>query len=166
MKDKKSILESLANSPIIFSELIKSVPTHFLKKKRGEKYWTIEEHVIHLAQVQPMLLDRLGRFIDEDKPEFIPFIPENEASDQKSEQQKDMDLKDALIFFESLRKKQLSLINSVSSDVWLKKAIHPEYTQYSFYILVRHILMHDHWHMYRIEELWLTKDEYLTFLQG
>jgi len=27
--------------------------------------------------------------------------------------------------------------------------------------LERHILMHDHWHMYRMEELWLTRDAYL-----
>lgn len=166
MKDKKSILESLANSPIILSELIHSVPSNFLKIKRGNKFWSIEEHAIHLAQVQPMLLDRLDRFIEEDQPEFIPFIPENDEVAQKPKQHNDIDLKNALNSFESLRKKQLSLINAVSSEVWLKKAIHPEYTQYSFYILVRHILMHDHWHMYRIEELWLTKDEYLTLLQG
>jgi hypothetical protein len=30
--------------------------------------------------------------------------------------------------------------------------------------LVRHILMHDYWHIYRIEELRLTKERYLTML--
>ena len=52
------------------------------------------------------------------------------------------------------------------AGTWQKTATHPEYAQYSFYILVRHILMHDHWHMYRMEELWLTRDEYLTQLEG
>ena len=49
---------------------------------------------------------------------------------------------------------------------WEKTATHPEYEQYSLIILARHILMHDHWHMYRMEELWLTRDEYLTILTG
>jgi hypothetical protein len=26
--------------------------------------------------------------------------------------------------------------------------------------------MHDHWHMFRMEELWLTRDAYLTRLEG
>jgi hypothetical protein len=61
--------------------------------RRGEGFWTVAEHVSHLAQVQPMLLDRFQRFINED---------------------------------------------------------HPEFESYSLYILTRHTLMHDFWHMYRI----------------
>ena len=34
--------------------------------------------------------------------------------------------------------------------------------KYNFEIVLNHILFHDYWHMYRIEELWLTKDEYLS----
>jgi hypothetical protein len=26
------------------------------------------------------------------------------------------------------------------------------------------MLMHDYWHMYRMEELWLTRNDYLTSL--
>ncbi len=168
MKDKTAIIESLERSPIILSQFIQSVPDRFLKQRRGEGFWTIKEHAIHLAQVQPMLLERLNRFVEEDRPEFVPFIPEDESSKPKPDEQIEieMDLKTALQDFESFRKMQLSLISSVSPAVWKKEAIHPEYIQYSFYILVRHILMHDHWHMYRMEELWLAKDDYLTVLQG
>ena len=44
---------------------------------------------------------------------------------------------------------------------WTRKAKHKEYIEYTPYIMLRHILMHDHFHMYRIEELWLTTDEFL-----
>lgn len=42
----------------------------------------------------------------------------------------------------------------------------PEYALYSLFILARHILMHDHGHIYRMEERWLTRDAYLTKLEG
>jgi len=47
----------------------------------------------------------------------------------------------------------------------VKETSRPEYENYSLFILVRHILMHNHWHMYRMEELWLTRDAYLTKLE-
>lgn len=168
MKDKKPLLEALETSPVILSELLRSIPDQLLTARRGGGFWSIEEHAIHLAQVQPMLLDRLNRFIKEKQPEFTPFIPENEISDKEvnPNSTNEIDLDTALHAFGSLRRKQLDLLNTIAPHIWEKKAIHPEYTQYSFYILVRHILMHDHWHMYRIEELWLTRDEYLTRLQG
>ncbi|MDA0195055.1 MAG: hypothetical protein O2951_08420 [Bacteroidetes bacterium] len=55
----------------------------------------------------------------------------------------------------------VSLVKSFENDLWSKTAVHPEFNKYSHYILLRHAMMHDHFHMYRIEELWLTKDEYL-----
>jgi hypothetical protein len=36
------------------------------------------------------------------------------------------------------------------------------YAQYGFKILVRHILLQASFHLYRMEELWLARDEYLT----
>lgn len=35
-----------------------------------------------------------------------------------------------------------------------------------FWTVAEHnVLMHDYWHMYRMEELWITKDAYLTRLE-
>lgn len=42
-----------------------------------------------------------------------------------------------------------------------RSARHPEYTLYTPYVMLRHMMMHDYLHMYRIEELWLTRPEYL-----
>ena len=53
------------------------------------------------------------------------------------------------------------LIRSADKSIWIKEAEHPEYHIYTPYIMLRHRLMHDHFHMYRIEELWLTNEEYL-----
>ena len=159
MNSIPDILEGLKRSHSILSEFVQSIPDEQLVKKRGEGFWSIAEHVDHLADVQSMLGDRIRRFLEEDQPEFVPFFPDQEVS-TSDELQIDVDA--AIAAFAEKRKEQIKLLQAATPADWEKSATHPEYEQYSLMILVRHILMHDHWHMYRIEELWLTRDEYLT----
>jgi uncharacterized damage-inducible protein DinB len=162
MKDIPDILDGLGRSGHILSEFVKTIPSDKMNLLRGEGFWTIGEHVCHLAQVQPMLLERLQRFMDEDRPEFVPYIPGDGETDARPVQ---MELDAALESFARHRKKQIALLEKADAAGWQKTATHPEYELYSLYILVRHILMHDHWHMYRMEELWLARDAYLTKLE-
>jgi hypothetical protein len=101
--------------------------------------------------------------MNEEHPEFIPFIP-GKDEDQSGIPAR-MDIAAALQQFEEYRKKQLTLLETADDTVWQRMASHPEYDRYSIHILARHVLMHDHWHMYRMEELWLTKNAYLTRLE-
>ena len=161
MKDIPDLLDGLGRASRILSEFVKTIPPDKFNLRRGEGFWTIAEHVSHLAQVQPMLLERLQRFMDEDRPEFVPFIP---GDGQAEARPPHMELNAALEAFAHYRGEQISVLEKANEAVWLKTAVHPEYELYSLYILVRHILMHDHWHMYRMEELWLARDAYLTKL--
>jgi uncharacterized damage-inducible protein DinB len=133
-----------------------------LDLRRGQGFWSIAEHVSHLAQVQPMLLERMERFRAEEHPEFVPFIPGD--GEQEPDTPLRLEMPEALYQFEAGRARQVALLETISGAVWERVASHPEYEHYSLYILVRHVLMHDHWHMYRMEELWLTRDDYLTML--
>ncbi len=160
MLDVVDLLEGLRRSPNVLTVFVQSIPEAQLDRRRGEGFWTLAEHVSHLAQVQPMLLERLQRFAQEEHPEFIPYIPgEGEEASDTPER---MEIETALSQFAEVRSRQLTLLESADETVWKRQATHPEYDLYSYHILVRHILMHDHWHMYRMEELWLTKDAYLT----
>jgi len=160
MQDTRYLLEGLSRTPSILSEFVKTIPEGKLDLRRGEGFWTIAEHVSHLAEVQPMLLDRFQRFMNESHPEFIPYIPKDDQETYDTPVRMRVDA--ALAQFAQYRNKQLTLLESADDATWQKTATHPEYEVYSFYILVRHALMHDCWHMYRMEELWLTKDAYLT----
>ena len=83
MKDIPDLLDGLKRSGHILTEFVKTIPADKMNLRRGEGFWTIAEHVSHLAQVQPMLLERLQRFMDEDRPEFVPYIPgADEAEDR------------------------------------------------------------------------------------
>jgi hypothetical protein len=162
MKDIPDILNGLGRSGRILSEFVATIPAAKMNLRRGEGFWTIAEHVSHLAQVQPMLLERLQRFMDEDRPEFVPYVPGHDETETRPPH---MEIVAALESFAHQRGKQITLLGKADEAAWQKTALHPEYELYSLYILVRHMLMHDHWHMYRMEELWLARDAYLTKLE-
>ncbi len=162
MRDLRDLLEGLKRTPVILSELVRSIPEDKIHLRRGEGHWTVAEHVIHLAEVQPMLLDRFQRFMNEEHPQFIPYIPGNGEDEHGGPPR--FSIADALDRFAIYRNKELALLESSDDITWKKTGSHPEYESYSLYILARHTLMHDYWHMYRIEELWLTRDAYLTKL--
>jgi hypothetical protein len=161
MQDIPALMKGLENTGPILTEFVRSIPAEQMNRRRGEGFWTIAEHLSHLAQVQAMLMERLQRFMAEERPEFVPYIP---ADGEPETQPPQLTADKALEVFFRDRARQLELIAKADEAVWRKTAVHPEYAHYSMHILVRHILMHDHWHMYRMEELWLTKDPYLTKL--
>jgi len=104
------------------------------------------------------MYQRLVRFKQEKNPVFVPYFPQNDDKNKIVY----ASVSNALSTFENLRKKQIDLIKTFDGAVFKNEGIHPEYKRYNTMIVARHILMHDFWHMYRIEELWLTTDEYLT----
>ncbi|MFZ1986284.1 MAG: DinB family protein [Desulfatitalea sp.] len=75
IKDIPDLLEGLRRAPNILSKFVATIPEQCLDLRRGSGFWTIAEHVSHLAQVQPMPLKRLNRFMTEDHPEFVPNLP-------------------------------------------------------------------------------------------
>lgn len=163
MKDIPHIIDTLARTAPILEQLVASIPEDLLHRRRRDGFWTIAEHVNHLAEVQPMLAGRIRRFIGDASPAFVPYIP---AEDEAPLGTPSKDMPTAIADFTTGRDEQITLLTGATSADWQKTATHPEYTNYTLYILARHILMHDHWHMYRMEELWLTRDEYLTLLEG
>ena len=163
MDDIPRIIDALGGTPLILERFVASIPDAALHRRRGEGFWTVAEHVAHLAEVQPMLAERIRRFLEEDAPAFVPHIPSQNESDAAAPRP---DMSSATAAFGKERLAQVALPKRAAPGDWAKPATHPEYTRYTLHILARHILMHDHWHMYRMEALWLTRDHYLTVLAG
>jgi uncharacterized damage-inducible protein DinB len=159
-KARADLLDALGRAPALLSAFVQTIPEEKLDLRRGEGFWTVAEHGSHLAQVQPMLLGRMERFLAEEHPEFVPYIPG--SGEQEPATPPRMEMAQAMTEFAACREKQVALLKTADGAVWHRTAVHPEYELYSLHILVRHVLMHDFWHMYRMEELWLTRDDYLT----
>jgi hypothetical protein len=162
------IVEGLRLSPDVLEQLAAEIPGDQINLRRRRGFWTIAEHLSHLAFVQPMLFERLERFRDEQRPDFTPYLPDVQSDGGQQNDGPDEPIlspETGLERFRSWREQQVNLAVSLPDEFWNHEGTHPEFHRYTPGILLRHILMHDHWHMYRMEELWLTRDQYLTDLQ-
>ena len=153
MTEIRDEIETLKRIPGIINKFIKDVPLEKLDIKWNEDAWTIREHYLHIVQVQDMLLGRIRLIKENDEPVIEPYFPENDSIDI-------LDMDDAADRYKEYRQKQLDEILSCSDEQLLKKAVHKEYSEYSIPIIVKHMIFHEYWHMYRIEELLYTKDEF------
>ena len=102
--------------------------------------------------------ERWRRFQEEARPEFTYFGGESNPDDYYLR----MDLNRTLAEFDESRARVVELARAADADFWSRPAVHPQYTHYTPAIMVRHLMLHDQFHMYRIEELWLTRDEFLS----
>ncbi|UCF96684.1 MAG: DinB family protein [Spirochaetaceae bacterium] len=157
----KALIQGLKLGSGILEDFLAGIPEAALHRKRREDFWSLYEHVEHLAITQLMLYKRLERFVKEEHPEFVPYFPDEK---EEKREKKIKPVAEILSSYRRWRDKQVQLIEKADSALWEKTATHPEYEQYGFKILVRHILLHDSFHLYRMEELWLSRDEYLTEL--
>lgn len=158
MNDKNSIMVCLRETPLILENMLNQIPPSLLKEQRRKHKWCIHEHVCHLAEAEGMIYRRFQQFATKEELHFMPYIPGKTVA---MDTLLNMDMAAALRSFRGTRKSMMQLVNGFDQKVWKRKAHHHEYTEYSAYILLRHTLMHDHFHLYRIEELWLTRDEFL-----
>ena len=120
-----------------------------------EGQWTVKEHVKHLVMTQALLKRRIQLFIENEHPEITPYHPENDEIDSSG------DIDDYIGQFCALREEQLELLRSAPETVFDRTGSHPGYEKYSFLILVRHIVLHDQFHLYRIEDLGLAKPDFI-----
>lgn len=159
MKEKlNTLITVLKNTPLIISNYIQQIPENDLPIKKGADFWTIKKHLLHLEYVQNILHERILKFKNDQFPKITPYFPENDEIVEN----KFNNINEIIDSYKSKRNKQIKLIDVLDEKDFLKEAVHNEYKKYNIEIILNHIIFHDYWHMYRIEELWLTKDEYLS----
>ncbi len=152
--EKEIFIRQLANGPAILEDLIAAIPSDRLDREFGAGTWTVHEHVQHLALTQIMLKKRIDLFFREERPEIVPFTPDGPAEKRTLKP-----VAELLATYAEWRTRQIESLGKADETIWKKEAVHPEYDRYDFPIAVRHILTHDGFHFYRIEELGLLKAE-------
>jgi hypothetical protein len=156
---KDTIIVSLKNNVEILKTFLGNM-SHDEIMHRVKDYWTIYQHVEHLAESQKVLLHRMNLFLSEEKPVIKPYGPNGNDAAVRLPIQSHVDE------FERLRNQQIVVIRNAGEEVWRKSGEHPEFKKYSFDILVRHALLHDGFHMWRMEELWIKKDDLILDLES
>ena len=156
--DKENLLKTFEGIPEIIEKYFLNIPEDCLDKKRSEISWTIREHLYHVAGVQDMLYKRILNIKNEENPVVKPYFPENEPEGVSLYES----VQKAFSHYKEIRRKQILLINQLTESEFGKEAKHDEYTRYNIPIIINHMIFHEYWHMYRIEEIWLTRDEYFS----
>jgi hypothetical protein len=154
MKELKKIIVGLEQTPSLLKEMISEIPSALMKKRRIPGKWCIHEHAVHFSKVQKILNERLQLFMTEDSPKIVPYMP---GTSTPADELIKADLKTSLKEFTKDRKTFIKTLKKLKPKDWRKQAKHPQFTNYTPYIMLRHLLLHDYTHMYRIEELWLTR---------
>lgn len=153
--DLDSAVATLKSLPRMLDSYISNIPEGLLDVRRAEGVWTIREHVYHLAEVQAMLGERIQTIGNRTGTRIVPYVPE----ETERENMQYRSVAEALVQYGHERDKQIKQISSLQKSSFEHTAHHPEYTIYNLPVLINHIVFHDYWHLYRIEEIWLLKDE-------
>ncbi|MFD2585751.1 DinB family protein [Croceitalea marina] len=151
-REIEPLLNALNETPRLLSELIDEIDPELYKAKIIKDKWSIHEHATHIAVGDIYgFQKRLKMFSHKEKPTFKPLSGDN-FDDLFF---LNLDLKKTLGDFFEIRRKTVELAKMFSLNDWSKQAVHPEYKTYTPYIMLRHLLMHDHNHLYKIEDMGL-----------
>ncbi|HQE57957.1 MAG TPA: DinB family protein [Spirochaetota bacterium] len=151
-------LITLKNIPDITNSFISQINDSDFDRKINTESWTIREHLYHICGVQKMLLERIETIKNNIDPVIEPYFPQNDNSIGS----KYNSISAALTEYKTYRNQQIEIIESCSEEELRREALHKEYKKYSIPIIVTHMIFHEYWHMYRVEELFLTRDDFIN----
>ena len=149
------VIEALERAPLIVLPLVREVPPQILRRRPTPRRWSAHEHACHLTVVHQLFFDRLEQILREPHPIITPYLPDQADPDDLLMK---MDLDQSLAQYVIDRARLVARIRRLTPAEWNRTAEHQEYSDYSVYIMFRHIALHDFLHAYRIEELLLKKD--------
>ena len=155
METPETVINALENAPALVVPLVREVPGAVLKRRPAPARWSAHEHACHLADVHALFFARLEQFVSDERPRIEPFDPGRQRPDGEL---LEVDLDDALARFTRDRRRLVARLRELPPAIWRREADHAEYARYTFFIMFRHLALHDCLHAYRIEELLLKKD--------
>jgi uncharacterized damage-inducible protein DinB len=145
------VVERLAGTLARVDEKIACVPPEMLTQRIGDA-WTIQEHVGHLCDLEPLWTARLD--------EFAAGAPELTAADMSNQKTRDANHNDSSIedlqrAFRDARNTIIERLESMDESTVLHAAIHPRLQRPMRTIdLCVFVAEHDDHHLARMSELW------------
>jgi hypothetical protein len=143
------VIAQLARNPGVVRALIDDVPRSDRRRRPREGKWSAHEHACHLSLMEPMWAERAERILREDRPTIVSYEPD---TDEAPDRLLSMNLDEALDAYEQGRKELVGRLSALPSDAWNRGATHTAHAHYSFFLMCRHIALHDMLHAFRIEE--------------
>jgi uncharacterized damage-inducible protein DinB len=148
------LIHSLEAAPGIITELVLEVKPGNLKRRPAPKKWSVHEHACHISTGDRAFLSRLELIIKYPHPRIQSMVP---SADEEAGSLLNIDLNEALKEYAKERLLVVQRLKELSEEDWQRTAEHEAFSHYSVYIMFRHLLLHEMFHAYRIDELMLKK---------
>src|SRR5262245_25546280 len=153
--DTQTLIASLEAAPGIIIGLIREVPPQNLKRRPASNKWSAHEHACHISSGHEAFLARLELMLSDRFPKIKSMEP---SPDEEAGSLLSVDLDEALDHYVRERALLVKRLKELSVEDWQRTAEHEAFSHYSVHIMFRHMLNHEMFHAYRIEELLLKKD--------
>lgn len=153
--DTQALIASLEAAPGIIIGLVREVAPENLKRRPAPSRWSAHEHACHISTGHDVFLSRLELMLSDPLPQIRSMEP---SPDEKGGSLLSVDLDEALSRYVRERAGTIERLKELAPTDWQRTAEHEAFSHYSVYIMFRHMLMHEMFHAYRIDELMLKKD--------
>jgi hypothetical protein len=152
MSNTTTLIAVLENAPGIIIPLIREVPPQYVKRRPSPTKWSAHEHACHLSTDDGLFLARLDLMLAAPAPYIRSMQP---SPEEESGALLSVDLDEALDRYVRERASLVKRLKELSVEDWQRTAEHEAFSHYSVWIMFRHLLTHEMFHAYRIEELLL-----------
>src|SRR5512139_4021675 len=82
-RSRQQLVEALKLNPHVLKDFVAAIPEPALHLRRGESYWTIYEHLLHLVETQEVIQHRLELIRDQARPVITPYAPKRLPAEQQ-----------------------------------------------------------------------------------
>lgn len=151
----EAVLEQFARGPALVRQVIYDMPAELRKRRPAPGMWSAHEHAVHLPAIYPLILRRLDHMLSDPSPRIKSYEP---SRDDPNDGLLTLDLDNEMNRFERERAALVERLRTLTPEEWSITAEHEEYAQYSVFIMIRHLALHDLHHAYKIEERLLRKE--------
>ena len=141
---KYLIDEALSATPGIITRFCKGIPEHIADQNQGADYFTLREVLAHLADWEPIWLERIQRIVQEDSP-VLPNIDEGKIAELNNYATTPVEV--SLEKFTSGRSALVEYLQSLPSEAFARSGIRPEIGTITIKDIATIVLAHDTYHI-------------------
>ena len=146
---KYLIDEALSATPGIITRFCKGIPEHIADQNQGPDYFTLREVLAHLADWEPIWLERIQRIVQEDMP-VLPNIDEGEMAELNGYTTTPVEV--SLEKFATGRAALTAYLASLPNDAFERSGIRPEVGTITVKDIATLVLAHDTYHIAQLAQ--------------
>lgn len=143
---RRLMFDALRGLPRRVRELVTAVPRERLGQRPRPDRWSAKEQILHLVEVDEMMMGRIRRVLNEDRPTLPDWDEEVENRRLFDSEARDTDLEVLLRRLTDGRAALIARVESEPESALGRVGVHELWGEVTIYQLLRHVAYHDDRH--------------------